>query len=314
MTRTLTSRRRFVSMRRYARHFGWPGLRSGDGAPLTCARLVFHATAVLALAFLLVVSADGGVACAQAAPVQAQVQAQAQAPAAPGGGAGLLPLPRIDIGVQPAKSPQDVSASLQILVLLTVLTLAPAILIMLTSFTRIVIVLSFVRSAMGSQQVPPNQVLIGLALFLTFFVMAPALGAANEQALQPYLRGEISQQAALDRAAVPFREFMLKQTREKDLALFTALAKAKRPANPSEVPMLVLIPAFTISELKTAFEIGFLVYIPFLVIDMVVASVLMSMGMLMLPPVMISLPFKLLLFVMVDGWNLVIGSLLRSFH
>lgn len=260
-----------------------------------------------------------GVAHAQAAPAQVQAQTQAQVPAPatpapPVDVGGVLPLPRIDIGVEPARSPKDVSASLQILVLLTVLTLAPAILIMLTSFTRIVIVLSFVRSALGSQQVPPNQVLIGLALFLTFFVMAPALGAANEQALQPYLRGEISQQVALDRAAVPFREFMLKQTREKDLALFTALAKAKRPANPSEVPMLVLIPAFTISELKTAFEIGFLIYVPFLVIDMVVASVLMSMGMLMLPPVMISLPFKLLLFVMVDGWNLVIGSLLRSFR
>lgn len=262
-----------------------------------------------------------GVAHAQAAPAQVQGQAQTQTqvpvPATPAPRVdvgGVLPLPRIDIGVEPARSPKDVSVSLQILALLTVLTLAPAILIMLTSFTRIVIVLSFVRSALGSQQVPPNQVLIGLALFLTFFVMAPALGTANEQALQPYLRGEISQQVALDRAAVPFREFMLKQTRESDLALFTALAKAKRPANPSEVPMLVLIPAFTISELKTAFEIGFLIYVPFLVIDMVVASVLMSMGMLMLPPVMISLPFKLLLFVMVDGWNLVIGSLLRSFH
>ncbi|MBC7084091.1 MAG: flagellar type III secretion system pore protein FliP [Firmicutes bacterium] len=262
-----------------------------------------------------------GVAHAQAAPAQVQAQSQTQTqvpvPATPAPRVdvgGVLPLPRIDIGVEPARSPKDVSVSLQILALLTVLTLAPAILIMLTSFTRIVIVLSFVRSALGSQQVPPNQVLIGLALFLTFFVMAPALGTANEQALQPYLRGEISQQVALDRAAVPFREFMLKQTRERDLALFTALAKAKRPANPSEVPMLVLIPAFTISELKTAFEIGFLIYVPFLVIDMVVASVLMSMGMLMLPPVMISLPFKLLLFVMVDGWNLVIGSLLRSFH
>ena len=250
-------------------------------------------------------------------PSEAQARTEPRAPAAPVPSVdvgGLLPLPRIDVGVEPATSPKDVSSSLQILILLTVLTLAPAILIMFTSFTRIVIVLSFVRSALGSQQVPPNQVLIGLALFLTFFVMAPALGTANEQALQPYLRGEISQQVALDRAAVPFREFMLKQTSEKDLALFTALAKAKRPANPSEVPMLVLIPAFTISELKTAFEIGFLIYVPFLVIDMVVASVLMSMGMLMLPPVMISLPFKLLLFVMVDGWNLVIGSLLRSFH
>lgn len=266
----------------------------------------------VALGAVVTLIAGGGCVSSGEETVQAAEAPVAPVPSVDVG--GLMPLPRIDIGVEPATSPKDVSSSLQILILLTVLTLAPAILIMFTSFTRIVIVLSFVRSALGSQQVPPNQVLIGLALFLTFFVMAPALGTANEQALQPYLRGEISQQVALDRAAVPFREFMLKQTSEKDLALFTALAKAKRPANPSEVPMLVLIPAFTISELKTAFEIGFLIYVPFLVIDMVVASVLMSMGMLMLPPVMISLPFKLLLFVMVDGWNLVIGSLLRSFH
>ena len=301
-----------------------PGAAQGAFATRTVALALVVALGAVLGAVALATGAGSallgeGVAHAQTVPAQVQVQAQAQVPApatpaAPGGGVGVLPLPRIDIGVEPARSPKEVSASLQILALLTVLTLAPAILIMLTSFTRIVIVLSFVRSALGSQQVPPNQVLIGLALFLTFFVMAPALGAANEQALQPYLRGEISQQVALDRAAVPFREFMLKQTRERDIALFTALAKAKRPANPSEVPMLVLIPAFTISELKTAFEIGFLIYVPFLVIDMVVASVLMSMGMLMLPPVMISLPFKLLLFVMVDGWNLVIGSLLRSFH
>lgn len=303
-----------------------PGAAQGALATRTVALALVVALGAVLGAVALATGAGSalfgeGVAHAQAAPAQVQAQTQTQAqvpapatPAPPVDVGGVLPLPRIDIGVEPARSPKDVSVSLQILVLLTVLTLAPAILIMLTSFTRIVIVLSFVRSALGSQQVPPNQVLIGLALFLTFFVMAPALGAANEQALQPYLRGEISQQVALDRAAVPFREFMLKQTREKDLALFTALAKAKRPANPSEVPMLVLIPAFTISELKTAFEIGFLIYVPFLVIDMVVASVLMSMGMLMLPPVMISLPFKLLLFVMVDGWNLVIGSLLRSFR
>lgn len=225
-----------------------------------------------------------------------------------------IPIPRFEIGMGQAAAPQDVAMSLQILILLTILTLAPAILIMLTSFTRIVIVLSFIRNALGSQQVPPNQVLIGLALFLTFFVMAPTLNKVNEQALQPYLKGQITQEVALERAVRPLREFMFRQTREKDLALFVKLAKAPRPKNPGDVPTYVLIPAFVISEIKTAFEIGFVIYIPFLVIDMVVASILMSMGMLMLPPVMISLPFKILLFVMVDGWNLVIGSLVRSFH
>ncbi|MEW6227944.1 MAG: flagellar type III secretion system pore protein FliP [Bacillota bacterium] len=279
-------------------------VREGKPTAGRCAARACQVVAVVAIGVACVLAGQA-VARAQASPAPDQVGSQDP---------GALPLPRIDIGVRPAKNAEDVSASLQILALLTVLTLAPAILIMLTSFTRIVIVLSFVRSALGSQQVPPNQVLVALALFLTFFVMAPALGAVNEQALQPYLREEISQQAAVERASGPIREFMLKQTRESDLALFTNLAKAKRPANPSEVPMLVLIPAFAISELKTAFEIGFVIYVPFLVIDMVVASVLMSMGMLMLPPVMISLPFKLLLFVMVDGWNLVVRSLLQSFH
>ncbi len=273
------------------------GRRCGTGAVLLNAAMLALALVVSAGA-TTVVHAQGSTAPAGSAP----------------GSAGPLMLPRIDVGVEPARSAEDVSTALQILALLTVLTLAPAILIMLTSFTRIVIVLSFVRSALGSQQVPPNQVLVGLALFLTFFVMAPSLGAMNEQALQPYLRGEITQQAAVDRASVPLRGFMLKQTRESDLDLFVSLSGAKRPANPSEVSMLALIPAFTLSELKTAFEIGFLIYLPFLIIDMVVASVLMSMGMLMLPPVMISLPFKLLLFVMVDGWNLVVRSLIQSFH
>ncbi|NLG85993.1 MAG: flagellar type III secretion system pore protein FliP [Firmicutes bacterium] len=224
-----------------------------------------------------------------------------------------LVFPRLELGLTPAQEPQEVALSLQLLFLLTVLSLAPALLILTTSFTRIVIVLSFVRSGLSTQQVPPNQVILGLALFLTFFVMAPYWGQVNQQALQPYLAGELSTQEAFERGAEPIRSFMFQETREKDLALFIQLAGLSRPQDQDDVPTHVLIPAFVISELKTAFEMGFLIYIPFLVIDMVVASTLMSMGMLMLPPVMISLPFKLLLFVMVDGWHLVVQALLQSF-
>lgn len=227
--------------------------------------------------------------------------------------APLIPIPQINVGVQPAASPQEVATSLQILFMLTVLSLAPSILIMMTSFTRIVVVLSFLRSALGTQQMPPNQVLIGLALFLTFFTMAPYWQQVNQQALQPYLAGTLAQEEALEKGMQPMREFMLKQTRENDLALFVNLADAPRPNGPEEVPTYVLIPAFVISELKTAFQIGFLIYIPFIIIDMVVASTLMSMGMMMLPPVTISLPFKILLFILVDGWHLVIRSLVTSF-
>lgn len=228
--------------------------------------------------------------------------------------APFIPIPQFNVGVQAAENPQEVATSLQILFLLTVLSLAPSILIMMTSFTRIIVVLSFLRSAMGIQQMPPNQVLIGLALFLTFFTMAPYWHQINQQALQPYLAGTLAQEAALDQGMQPIREFMLKQTRENDLALFVNLADTPRPNSPEEIPTYVLIPAFAISELKTAFQIGFLIYIPFLVIDMVVASTLMSMGMMMLPPVMISLPFKILLFILVDGWHLVIKSLVASFR
>jgi flagellar biosynthetic protein FliP len=210
--------------------------------------------------------------------------------------------------------PQDVAASLQILALLTVLTLAPAILMLMTSFTRIVIVLSFTRQAIGTQMMPPNQVVVGLALFLTFFVMAPVAGDINKTALQPYAEGAITQQVALDRAQQPLRKFMFKQTRQKDLALFVSMAKMERPRRPDDIPTHVLVPAFIISELKTAFQIGFVIYLPFLVIDMVVASILMSMGMMMLPPVMISLPFKLILFVLVDGWHLLSRALVSSFQ
>ena len=184
---------------------------------------------------------------------------------------------------------------------------------MVTSFTRTVIVLSLVRNAIGVPQLPPNQVLIGLSLFLSFFVMAPTWNRINQDALQPYLAGDMTQSAAVDKAIVPVREFMLKQTREKDLSLFVAMSKIERPRTADDIPTYVLIPSFVISELKTAFQMGFLVFVPFLIIDIVVSSVLMSMGMMMLPPVMISLPFKLLLFVMVDGWHLIVKSLVESF-
>ena len=225
-----------------------------------------------------------------------------------------IPLPAINFGVEAAKEPQEVAVTLQIMLLLTILSLAPAILIMMTSFMRIVIVLSFVRNALGTQQIPPNQVIVGLALFLTFFVMSPIFIQINNRAIQPYMSGNISQQEALQKTTEPLRKFMLRQTREKDLSLFVHLSKMPRPKNSKDVPTFVLIPAFIISELKTAFIMGFLIYIPFLVIDMVMASVLMSMGMMMLPPIMISLPLKLLLFVLVDGWHLIARSLVMGFR
>lgn len=230
------------------------------------------------------------------------------------GAAPLVPVPNVNIGVEEATSPKEVGLSLQILFTLTVLSLAPSILIMMTSFTRVIVVLSFLRSALATQQMPPNQVLVGLALFITFFTMSPYLGQVNKDGLQPYLAGTINQETAMTAALKPMRTFMFKQTRENDLALFVNLAEGPRPNSPDDVPTMTLIPAFIISELKTAFQIGFLIYIPFIVIDMVVASTLMSMGMMMVPPAMISLPFKLLLFILVDGWHLVISSLIASFH
>jgi len=199
------------------------------------------------------------------------------------------------------------------LILLTVLSLAPSILILLTSFTRIVIVLSFVRTGLATQQMPPNQVIIGLALFLTFFIMAPTFHEVYEDALRPLFDEEITLEEAYDRAVVPFKEFMSEHTRQKDLALFLDYRGGERPETVEDIPLSALVPAFAISELKTAFQMGFMIFLPFLVIDMIVSSVLMSMGMMMLPPVMISLPFKVLLFVMVDGWYLVVKSLLESF-
>ncbi len=224
-----------------------------------------------------------------------------------------IPIPRIDIGVGLAESPGDVAASLQILLVLTILTLAPAILTLLTSFTRTVIVLSLLRNALGTNQVPPNQVLIGLALFLTAFIMAPTFSAVYSEAVVPYLNGELAFEEALSAGLEPIREFMFTHTREKDLEMFVDLRGEERPATRADVDTLTVIPAFVISELKTAFQLGFVIFVPFLVIDMIVASTLMAMGMLMLPPVMISLPFKILLFVLVDGWHLVVRSLLSSF-
>lgn len=226
----------------------------------------------------------------------------------------FFPIPRIQIGVNPAQSPTEVAQSLQILLLLTVITLAPAIMIMTTSFIRIIIVLSFTRTAIGTNQMPPNQVMVGLALFLTVFVMWQPWSKVNDTALQPYLQGKLTQEAAFTKAMEPIRDFMYKQTRPKDLKLFIGAARLKRPEKPQDIPTQVLIPAFVLSELKTAFTIGFMIFIPFLVIDMIVASTLMSMGMMMLPPIMISLPFKILLFIMVDGWHLVVRSLILSFR
>ncbi|MDD3853841.1 MAG: flagellar type III secretion system pore protein FliP [Syntrophomonadaceae bacterium] len=224
-----------------------------------------------------------------------------------------IPNINLQIGGDASGNPDTLSSALQLILLLTILSLAPAIVILLTSFVRIIVVLAFIRTSLATQQMPPNQVLIGLALFLTFFVMAPTFQQVNAQAVQPYLKGEIAQEKAIEKGMQPMRTFMFEQTREKDLALFVKMADLERPRNFSDIPNYVLIPSFIISELKTAFQIGFVIFVPFLVIDMVVASALMSMGMMMLPPMMISLPFKILLFVLVDGWNLVIQSIVLSF-
>jgi flagellar biosynthesis protein FliP len=222
-------------------------------------------------------------------------------------------LPKISIGVEPMQNPKDLSVALQIVLLLTVLSLAPSILIMMTSFIRIAVVLSFLRQAIGTNQMPPNQLLIALALILTFFIMTPVANQAYDQGLKPYLDGQITQKDAFQKGMEPIRTFMLKQVREKDLALFVKLSGMERPQSKEDIPNRVLIPGFVLSELRTSFQIAFVIFIPFLVIDMVVASVLMSMGMLMLPPVMVALPFKILLFVLVDGWYLIVKALVESF-
>ena len=224
-----------------------------------------------------------------------------------------LSFPNINIGMQPANTPQDFSNGIQILIWLTILTLAPSIIIMTTAFVRIVIVLALTRQALGAGSLPPNQVLISLALILTFFVMAPTINKINTTALQPYMNNQITQQRALDLGLKPVRAFMFAQTDEKQLALFIKMAKIEKPKNIDDVPTYVLIPSFIVSELNTAFKIGFVIFLPFLVIDIVISSVLVSMGMMFLPPTTIALPFKLIMFVMVDGWYLIIKSLVEGF-
>ena len=224
-----------------------------------------------------------------------------------------LSLPSINVGMQNISTPQEFTQGVQILILLTILTLAPSIIIMTTAFIRIVIVLSLTRQAIGTTTLPPNQVIVGLALILTFFVMSPTLSKINETAYQPYMKNVITQQQALDNSLVPIRDFMFKQTHEEELALFVKLSKIQKPKTKKDVPTYVLIPSFVLSELKTAFKIGFVIFLPFLVIDLVVASVLVSMGMLFLPPTTIAMPFKLIMFVMVDGWFLITKSLIEGF-
>lgn len=242
----------------------------------------------------------------------AAANASFAAPAGPV--APSLPIPALNMAIGAADGPQDVVLTLQILALITVLSLAPAILLMTTSFMRTLIVLGFVRQAMGTQQMPPNQVVASLALFLTVFTMAPVWTNIYDDALAPYMNGDIPAQVAWDRTVQPMRTFMFGQTRDAELGLMVRLAKIERPQNQEDVPTMVLIPAFVLSELKTAFQMGVVLYIPFIVIDMIVGSILMAMGMMMLPPAMVSTPFKLLLFVMADGWNLVIASLVTSFN
>lgn len=224
-----------------------------------------------------------------------------------------IAFPTISVGMNQANTPQEFTQGVQIMILLTILTLAPSIFIMCTAFIRIIIVLALTRQAIGTATLPPNQVLAGLALLLTFFVMAPTFNKINETALQPYMKNQITQQVALDKATQPLREFMIAHTDEKEIGLFLSMAKMDKPKNWQDVPNYVLIPSFVLSELKTSFKIGFVIFLPFLVIDLVVASILVSMGMLFLPPTTVAMPFKLILFVMIDGWYLVTQTLLEGF-
>jgi flagellar biosynthetic protein FliP len=273
--------------------------------------LIAAATALLLLAPAAPALAQGPYAQTQT-PSQ-DVLGQAQARSMAQEESFMVPIPTVSLSLDHTGEPERIATTINILFLMTVLTLAPSILILMTSFVRIVVVFGFLKQGMGTQNSPPNQVIIGLALFMTFYLMSPVWKDIEARAFKPFMANDLSERAALEVALEPIREFMFLQTRERDLALFMQLAGEARPMNKSEVPTLSLIPAFVISELKTAFSIGFMLYIPFVVIDMVVASVLLSMGMMMLPPVMVSLPFKLMLFVLVDGWNLIVGSLIRSF-
>lgn len=225
-----------------------------------------------------------------------------------------IPFPKIDLQVGTAQDGNDVSTTLQILLLMTILSLAPSIVIMTTAYLRIIIVFHFLKNALGTQQMPPSQLLAGIALFVTFFIMAPTWNKVNDEALQPLMDNKIKVSEAYDKGIEPIREFMFKNVREEDLELFVGLANMERPQNRDELPTYILIPAFVLSELRTGFIIGFFMFIPFIMVDMIVSSILMSMGMMMMPPMMISLPFKILLFILVDGWNLIIGSLVRSFQ
>lgn len=271
-----------------------PGRLAGSAAPR-------RALAGALLAILCLTAAAPALAAAPIAPIRPLDTAPAASPT-------------LTLKLEGADGPKSISSALKIVILMTVLSLAPAILMLLTSFTRIVIVLGFLRQAIGANQAPANQILIGLALFLTMVVMAPTFTRINQDAVQPLLNEQIGQREAFEKAQVPLKEFMLRQVREKDIALFLDLTQTPVPGTPEELPMLVVVPAFVISELKTAFQMGFVLFLPFLIIDMVVASVLMSMGMMMLPPVLISLPFKILLFVLVDGWFLVVKSLVQAFQ
>ncbi len=224
-----------------------------------------------------------------------------------------IALPTVSLGVASANTPQEFTQGVQVLILLTVLTLAPSILIMTTAFIRIIIVLALTRQALGTASLPPNQVLAGLAIILTFFVMAPTINKINETAVQPYLKNQITQQVALEKASLPIREFMISHTEEKEIGLFLKMAKLEKPKNWKDVPTYIILPSFVLSELKVAFTIGFVIFLPFLVIDIIVASILVSMGMVFLPPTTVAIPFKLVLFVMIDGWYLITKSLLESF-
>jgi flagellar biosynthetic protein FliP len=277
---------------------GTAGERSRASAP-SRTRLLRGVPSALAAAILAV-----------SALLAAAVPAAAQTAVGEG---NTVPIPTVTINMGESGDPDRIATVINVMFILTVLALAPSLLIMVTSFVRIVVIFGFMRQAMGTQQTPPNQVLVSLALFMTFYIMFPVWQDIEARAFKPFMANEITQRQAFDRALIPIREFMFLQTREKDIALFMVIAGEAKPMNKDDVPTTSLIPAFMISELKTAFTIGFLLYMPFLVIDMVVASVLLSMGMMMLPPVMISLPFKLMLFVLVDGWNLLVGSVVKSF-
>ena len=248
-------------------------------------------------------------------PVEALAQQAQQQPQQQGAQSPQQPnIPRIDLSVSPIQGEDDYALAIQVLILLTILSFGPAFITMMTSFTRLIVVFSFMRLALGTQQSPPNQVLVGLALFLTIYLMAPVFNEVNQQSIQPYLEEEITQQEALNRGAVPIKSFMLKQTREKDLLLFMDLAGQDAVGSVEDMPLYIVVPSFVISELRIAFQIGFLIYLPFLVVDLVVASVLLAMGIIFLPPVLVSLPFKILIFVLTDGWYLLVESMMESFN